>query len=257
MRHIVQFSGGVGSWAAAKRVAQQHGTDDLVLLFADTLIEDEDLYRFVDEAAANIGGQFVRIADGRTPWEVFRDVRFIGNTRIDPCSRVLKRELLRQWLTDNCDPAETVCYLGIDWTEDHRMEKARDRWAPWNVEAPLCEAPFITKPQLLAALTAEGIAPPRLYAMGFPHNNCGGFCVKAGQAQFALLLKAFPERYAEHEAQEEAMREMLGADVSIMRDRSGGDLRPLTMRRFRERLQSGQLGLFDQFDWGGCGCAVS
>ena len=34
---VVMFSGGIGSWAAAKRVAEAHGTDDLVLLFADVL----------------------------------------------------------------------------------------------------------------------------------------------------------------------------------------------------------------------------
>jgi hypothetical protein len=29
------FSGGIGSWATAKRVAEKHGTDDLYLLFSD------------------------------------------------------------------------------------------------------------------------------------------------------------------------------------------------------------------------------
>ena len=43
IRHLVYFSGGVGSWAAAKRVAQREDVDQLTLLFADTLIEDEDL----------------------------------------------------------------------------------------------------------------------------------------------------------------------------------------------------------------------
>ena len=38
--HVVMFSGGVGSWMAARRVAERHGTADLTLLFADTLIED-------------------------------------------------------------------------------------------------------------------------------------------------------------------------------------------------------------------------
>ena len=51
MQHVVMFSGGAGSWMTAKRVAEKHGTDNLILLFADTLIEDEDLYRFLDEAA--------------------------------------------------------------------------------------------------------------------------------------------------------------------------------------------------------------
>lgn len=56
MTHVVSFSGGAGSWAAAKRVAAQHGTADLVLLFTDTIIEDNDLYRFVVEGAADVCG---------------------------------------------------------------------------------------------------------------------------------------------------------------------------------------------------------
>ncbi len=50
---------------AARRVAAAYGVADLVLLFADTLIEDEDLYRFADQAAANIGAPLIRIAEGR------------------------------------------------------------------------------------------------------------------------------------------------------------------------------------------------
>ncbi len=55
VHRVVMFSGGVGSWLAARRVADAHGTDGLVLLFADTLMEDEDLHRFLDDAARNIG----------------------------------------------------------------------------------------------------------------------------------------------------------------------------------------------------------
>ena len=91
------FSGGVGSWMTARRVVDMHGTDGLVLLFADTMMEDEDLYRFIVDAAKNIGGEFVRIADGRTPWQVFTDERFLGNTKVDPCSKILKRQLLDKW----------------------------------------------------------------------------------------------------------------------------------------------------------------
>jgi hypothetical protein len=52
----VQFSGGIGSFAAALRVAATHGTDDLVLLTADTQVEDPDLWRFAAQAAEYIGG---------------------------------------------------------------------------------------------------------------------------------------------------------------------------------------------------------
>lgn len=251
MSGVVMFSGGLGSFGAAVRAAQSIGTDDLTLLFADTLIEDPDLYRFVDEAAAFVGGTFVRLAEGRTPWQVFRDVRFLGNSRIDPCSRVLKREPMRRWLEANCDPETTTVYLGFDWTEAHRLERAIPFWAPWRVEAPLCQPPYRAKADLVADLAAAGIEPPRLYALGFPHNNCGGGCVKAGISHFALLHEQLPEVYTEWEAREEELRAQLG-NVAMLTDRRGGGRRPLPLVELRGRLEQGEpveLGL-----WGGCAC---
>lgn len=116
-KNVVMFSGGIGSWAAGKRVAADHGTDGLVLLFTDVKMEDPDLYRFLHEAAANIGGELVIISEGRTPWQVFEDERYIGNSRVDPCSRVLKREILDKWRNANCHPERTTIHVGIDWTE--------------------------------------------------------------------------------------------------------------------------------------------
>lgn len=247
------FSGGAGSWGAAKRVAEEHGTGDLTLLFADTLIEDGDLYRYLPEAAANVGGELVRIEEGRDPWQVFFDRRFLGNTRVDPCSQVLKRDFMRRWLEQNCDPASTVVYLGFDWEEAHRAERAAPRWEPWKVEAPLLDPPLVSKRELMDRLREEGIEPPRLYGLGFEHNNCGGFCIKAGQAQFRHLLLTMPDRYRYHERREQELRDYLDADVAILRDRQGGDLRPLTLREFRERLET-QPSLFDSTDGGACSC---
>lgn len=256
VRHLVMFSGGVCSWAAAKRVAERHGTSEMVLLFADTKMEDEDLYRFLHEAAANVGAPLVIIADGRNPWELMNGWGkngLIASSRMGICSDHLKRKILNQWRDDNCNVAETTVHLGLSWDEDHRVRKVAELSLPWKYEAPMADKPWVSKDEMMQALKREGIAAPRLYAMGFPHNNCGGFCVKAGQAHFAHLLRMMPERYAWHEAQEEALREKVG-DHSIMRDRSGGKTTPLTMKQLRERIQS--QGQFDAYEWGGCGCAV-
>ncbi len=246
------FSSGIASWAAAKRVVAQHGPADVTLLFADTGIEDQDNYRFLDEAAANVGVPVTRLADGRTPWQVFHDERFLGNARVDPCSRVLKREVLDRWRDQHCTPEDAVVYIGLDWTEGHRLARLQQHVQPWIYQAPLMAAPYLSKRDMLAWAEREGLTPPRLYALGFPHANCGGFCIKAGQAQFALLLRVLPHRYAEHEDEEGRLRERLGKDVAILRDRTGGTTTPLTMRAFRERLESG--GQADLFEWGGCGC---
>lgn len=256
LNHIVMFSGGAASWATAKRVSERAGTEDLILCFADTLMEDEDLYRFLDESAKKLGGRLVRLVEGRDPWQVFYDGRFLGNSRADPCSRILKRELIRKWLDDNFDPKDTVIYLGFDWNEGHRFERSQPYWSPWTVEAPLLDPPYLTKQSMLGLLRIDGIRPPRLYDLGFPHNNCGGFCIKAGKAQFRHLLDRLPERYAYHEAKENELREYLGKDISILRDRTGGVTKPLTLTKFREMVQrpGRQLTLDERFEWGGCGC---
>ena len=119
------FSGGIGSWACAKRVAEKHGTENLFLLFTDTKSEDEDLYRFLYQASANVGGKLVVLEDGRDLWEVFWDRKFLSNSRVDHCSHYLKRRPAKEWLKENCNKADTVIYVGIDWTEIHRFDRLK------------------------------------------------------------------------------------------------------------------------------------
>lgn len=254
IKHLVSFSGGICSWAAAKRVVEKHGTESTALLFADTKMEDDDLYRFLEDAAVNVGAQLIKIADGRTPWDVMRDERIIagGKTGADPCSKLLKRRLLNKWQKQNCP--EAINYVGLDWTEAHRVERLRERMPDRTWEAPMTEAPYLTKREMGEWLQREGICPPRLYGFGFAHNNCGGFCVKAGQAQFALLLKTLPERYLFHEEKEEEMRQFLGKDYSILTEQKNGIKYFLTLKELRNRIEQQQA--FDIFDWGGCGCGV-
>lgn len=290
IKHIVMFSGGACSWAAAKRVVERHGIDGVVLLFADTLMEDEDLYRFIVEAAGNILKTdvssmvpknvppieeiderrrylktvflglsaicpgFHYICNGLTPWGIFEKERMIGSNRFDPCSKNLKRILLDRWHRKNGDPASTVLHFGLDWTECHRLERLRSRKAPWKVEAYMTEMPLMDKKQMIEWLKLNGIKPPRLYAMGFAHNNCGGFCVKSGQAQFALLLRTMPERYRFHEEQEERLRKLLGWRHTIIRITEDGKTKGVSLKEFRERIEA--QGTFDRHEWGGCGCAV-
>lgn len=252
--HVLSFSGGIASAYAAKRLIDRYGCDGVVLLFADTLIEDEDLYRFIGDISAHLDIPITRIADGRDPWQVFRDERFIGNSRVDPCSRILKRELLARWMDEHAPDA--VRHLGIWLDESERLDRVRARSPLYEWDSPLLWSPAATHKDALQWLNEVGVAAPRLYGMGFSHNNCGGFCVKAGHAQFANLLRTMPCRYAHHESEEQKMREFLGRDdVTILTDRRGGVKRPMTLREFRERLEAE-----DQFElWEsktGCGCAV-
>ncbi|TDL57863.1 hypothetical protein E2R60_05140 [Paenibacillus dendritiformis] len=255
MKHIVMYSGGIGSWAAAKRVAEQHRTRDLILLFTDTLIEDEDLYRFLRESAENLGGELVWLQDGRDPWQVFRDVRWIGNSRVAQCSEHLKQRVAREWIESQFTPDEAILYVGIDWTEIHRMKAITKGWSPYKVLAPMTEPPYWDKQEMLRALAKDGIRNPRLYDMGFAHNNCGGFCVRAGQGHFINLLKKKRGLYLYHETKELEMQEYLGRfDISILTRTLNGKDQTLTLRQLREEWENGLGMQIDMDDIGGCGC---
>jgi hypothetical protein len=254
--HLIQYSTGVASAEVAWRVVEQHGAENVVLLTADTLAEDADNWRFGQEVADRLGCEWVIVADGRTPMQVGRDERVVPNNVMAVCSKILKRKLLDRYRAEHFDPATTVVYLGYDWTEMHRVEAARALWAPWTVDYPLTRPPLMFKQQLLDLFRDRGIEPPRLYAAGFRHANCGGACVRAGHASWELLLRWNRTRYLEWEAEETRTREMLGNPAAtILRDRRRGGSRPLTLTQFRERLDA-QPSLFDEEDWGACGCLI-
>jgi hypothetical protein len=253
MKHVVQYSTGAGSAEVAWRVVEQHGAENVVLLTADTLREHKDNWRFAREVHDRLGCEWVVLADGRNPMQVGRDKRVVPNNRMAICSRVLKRELLRRYIEERFPPEETVIYLGFDWTEPERQDAAVPHWEPYRVESPLISPPYLAKQDVLELFRQRGIAPPWLYSQGFTHANCGGACVRGGQAQWELLLRVDRDLYLDWEREEQESRDLLGKDVSILRDRTGGSVKPLTLTRFRKRLDS-QPSLFDADDWGACGC---
>lgn len=113
------------------------------------------------------------------------------------------------------------------------------------------------KIDIMKALEAEGIVPPRLYAMGFAHNNCGGFCVRAGQGHFANLLEKNRELYLYHERREREFIEWRGADVAILKRTRNKVTTPLTLEQLRKELDAKQTQEIDFYDVGGCGCFVT
>lgn len=257
------FSGGIGSWAAAKKVAQEFGTENLYLLFTDVkgntesphIGEDEDTYRFIDDAVKNIGGLYIYLNEGRDIWQVFKDKRFLGSSRLAHCSFELKQIPAKKWIEANCDPATTVIYLGIDWTETHRLPAIERNYLPFVAKAPLTEPPFMDKTEMLKWAKSEGLKTPRLYDLGFSHNNCGGGCVKAGQAQWKKLYETMPERFMVWEQKEKEMQEFLDRPVTILKETRNGVVRALPLIELRLRIDNSPF-LIDDLDIGGCGCFV-
>lgn len=249
---VVMFSGGICSWAAAKRLAQQHGPESMTLLFADTLGEHPDTYRFLEDAAANIGAPLVKVADGRTIWQVFRDERILGSSGFAPCSKILKQRVLDKWYKANCDPSVTTRVFGIHWSEIDRFERLKERIG--HCLAPMCEDPWIPASEMHAWAEREGLRRQFLYEIGMPHANCGGCCVKAGVGSFVKAYRRNRETFDEWERQEAEMQAFLGKPHTILHETVRGKKRNLSLETLRARIES-QCDL-DETATGGCGCAV-
>jgi len=266
MRIIVSYSGGLTSYEAGRRAMALHGSDSVEWWFCDTLSEDPDLYRFTRDIEKLHGIKVRRLVakeltesqdstPGAALWDLFDSQGMIANTRADFCSRIAKRDLFRDTLADECDADDTMIVIGMDEIHDcDRIKRTRSYFKAygWDTWFPLTEDPIVFKDEIAAGLAAHGIDQPMLYDIGAPHNNCGGFCVKAGMGQFSWLLKEMPDRYAYHERREQEFRSRTGKDVSILRDRRGGQTRPLTLERLRERIEAGER--FKMKESSSCSC---
>ncbi len=256
MRRIVNFSGGLCSFWAAHRVVDRYGPKDVTLLFADTLEESADLYEFNSKASEILGVPITRISEEMDVWTLFRKQGLIGNNRFPICSVKLKREPLDLWHRQNCLEMDAVLYVGFDWNEDDRVRDLQKALHPWRVEAPMMESPIWTKCKMEEEAVKLGLPIGEAYSLGFPHNNCGMRCVRAGITHWVHLFKVKPDRFLDWEQKEcdtaEDFRQRGIEPLSMLKDRRGGETRNLYLRDLRKRIESGEK--FNEFDWGGCGC---
>lgn len=250
MKYVVQYSGGVGSFMAAY-IMQCRG-EDFDLLFADTNCEDSDLYRFLDDTAKFFKKEIIRIDNaGHDIWMAQAKAGMQANTKYDSCSRLLKREPLKKYLKSHYKPENTILVFGIGGEEAHRTDSIAGNYKPFVCEFPLIDQ-NTDRYDIEATLDEIGIDCPRLYEMGFPHNNCGGFCVKSGQKQATMLYRNLPETYAYHEKRQEALFELMGVRHGTIRKTIDGEMHYLSLKEWREMLQNGEQP--DLFDEGGCAC---
>lgn len=276
MKHIVSYSGGMGSFAEAKLCVDKYGKENVLLIFADTKMEDIDLYRFLDETVKFLGCELKILKDGRDVWELFADEKFVGNSRVDICSRVLKRDLINDFIMTNYGkkvkqytggytktgrkqyetvwlPKEDVeIHLGIDATESHRIDRVKERMQPWKYISILAEQDMIVYKDFSEQF---GIERPRLYKLGFGHNNCGGFCVKAGLGHFKILYEKLPHRYLAHEEKEQELKEKYGTKP-FLKKTVDGEVLYLYLRDYREQYLDKGKAEEDKHDIGGCSCAL-
>lgn len=207
---IVFFSGGLSSFAVAHVVKEKFPNDNVVLFFAETMWEDEDLYRFIDEVSDKLKLPMVIHSLRVDPVELMIQQKTLFSNRLGNCSVFLKTRLSRRVLSGKRKDSleifrnkellksedyikDPVLYFGIGFDEFHRVEGIKKNWSDWEVEFPLLKE-YIDFDELLAHYD---IKKPRMYDLGFAHNNCKGRCIKAGKKHYRHLHAVDPDTFWE------------------------------------------------------------
>lgn len=254
MKHIVSFSTGLSSALATKRVLDKYGSENTIILFMDTLIEDKDNYRFMEEVKKYLGIEIETLTEGRTPFEVAKDAQIIPNQKIAPCTFKIKIDVFTKYLQNIKE--DITIYIGYDYSELHRTEATKKNYKArgWKVDFPLLWKPYELRPYEQVVREDWGIEPPRMYALGYTHANCGGVCVKQGLGDWKRTLINFPDRYAKIEEWEAGMRKHpVRKDYAILRDQSGGKVTALTLEDYRKRIENNeQPSLFEMDSQSAC-----
>lgn len=261
MKHIVNISGGMASAVCLFRVLERFGRDDVIACFADVRQEHADCYRFIDDVERVSGVQIERLGDGRNCWDVWLCEMMLTNQQSGGClaSYHLKKKVLAKHAASVATPETATIYIGFGPDEEDRQQRIR-KASEWNFNFPLCWPQRMWRCDLADDLRSRGIAPPTMYAEGYPHANCAGACILAGATQWAGLLKDNPKLYAFNEAKEQEflaeLRNRNRKEVTILKDRRGGETRNLSLMQLREELESGIRDHDDSWRASACNCMM-
>lgn len=256
MIHVGSYSTGIVSGLMCERMIERYGRDACRFVFMDTLIEDDDNYRFMRDTERILKIEIIKLAEGRTPYQVFEDHHLIPSGRAVPCTFELKMDIFRKYIATL--PKPVTVHIGYDIFELERCDATRANYEKlgYSVDFPMLWKPYELQDYSTVIRSRWGIEPPAMYAQGYTHANCGGRCVKQGMGDWIRTLVNHPDRFAEVEAWELAMRENpVNAEYAILKDRRFGGMIPMTLRELRQRYQAKNMPTLFELD-AGSACVV-
>ena len=244
MIHICSFSGGLSSAVMTDRVIKKYSRKKIIIWIADTLIENEDLWRFVSDCMKQWGGKLFKHVDGRTPFDVAEQKQIIPNQKIAPCTFELKIKPFTNWLWKLSKPV--TIHLGYSNDEFSRIDKRRFYHRVGNKlktpkgygrrihgvyeDFPLIWYPSLNKSDVKKEFDQWNIELPEMYQFGYRNNNCGGQCFRQTISDWLLTREYYPDRFYFSRDWELKQREHeTRKNYSICRRQVKGQLQKLTL----------------------------
>jgi len=192
-RVVVWFSCGAASAVAALLALKFYGPPRVQIVYCDTLAsEDSDNARFLADVSKWLHHPIHVIKSKKYDSidEVFEQERFMSGPKGARCTIEMKKVP-----RFNYQRPDDIHVMGLTLDEHKRIEDFEPRNPELTCHWILRDS-FIRKKDCYRILREAGIDLPRMYSLGFEHNNCIG-CVKAtSPAYWQQIAKHYPKHYA-------------------------------------------------------------
>lgn len=188
MKTICWFSCGAAS-AVATKLALLDGPAEIV--YCHVQEEHPDNLRFKADCEKWFGQEIKVVRNEKyngSIYEVFEKNKYIVGVAGAPCTRLLKKELRKQYER----PGDRQVF-GYTVEEQDRVDRFIDANNDVNLWSILIDK-GLTKQDCLAILDRAGIELPAMYKLGYQNNNCIG-CVKGGLGYWNKIRQDFPEQF--------------------------------------------------------------
>lgn len=191
-RIVCWFSCGAASAVAAKlAIVENGGKVPIAIVRIRIQEEDTDNDRFAKECENWFGLPILEIknpAYASSIYDVFAKRKYIAGIQGASCTMFLKKET-RKLFQEFGD----LQVFGFTKEENDRL----DRFIDANNDVriwPVLQENNLTHSDCIALLKKANIEIPRMYKLGYKHNNCIG-CVKGGAGYWNKIRKDFPEQF--------------------------------------------------------------
>jgi hypothetical protein len=198
---VVWFSNGAASAVAWQETLRLYGDTCAVRAVNNPVLEeDEDNLRFAHDVATWLGQELhyhhnpkFPHGSARLTWAQRSAMVFPHGA---PCTVHLKKEARQDY-----EARHRVHWHVLGFTSDERRRFDRFVLTERSNVLPVLIDASLSKQDCLDRLLAAGIAPPRVYAEGYPNANCIG-CVKATSPTYwNLVRRTRPDVFADRAAQ--------------------------------------------------------
>lgn len=192
---VCWFSTGISSFVACYLARD---VDEIIYTHVPN--QHPDSLRFLADCEKLLGRKITVLRSDRYKDvdDVILRTRYINGPGGAPCTRLLKKEVRREWERRN--PDHHIYVWGLDAGEAKRAERLETAMSDHEHEFPLIEH-GMTKADAHGLAAKLGLKRPAMYDLGYSNNNCVG-CVKGGKGYWNKIRKDFPDVFRKRAEEE-------------------------------------------------------